>query len=82
MKKYGPTLITIILGVAFLISGNCALRPSTTTKFYILSPLASPAVEKQDEKKKGANEPGSLECFGIIAEYRRYKILCAIAEKV
>jgi len=52
MKKYGATIITIILGVAFLISGSCALRQSTATKFYILSPLTSPAVEKQDEKGK------------------------------
>lgn len=52
MKKYGVALITIVLGVAFLISGSCALRPSTTTKFYILSPLERLAVEKQDQKGK------------------------------
>jgi uncharacterized protein len=52
MKKYCVVLITIILGVTFLISGSCALKSSTTTKFYILSPLASPVVEKQDEKGK------------------------------
>lgn len=50
MKKYCVALITAILGVTFLISGSCALRSSTTTKFYILSPLVSPAIEKQDEK--------------------------------
>jgi uncharacterized protein len=52
MKKYGVVLITIVWVVAFLILGSCALRPSTTTKFYILSPLARPAVEKQDLKGK------------------------------
>jgi uncharacterized lipoprotein YmbA len=52
MKKYCVALITIVLGGTFLISGSCALRSSTTTKFYILSPLARPVVEKQDEKGK------------------------------
>ena len=52
MKKYRVALITIILGVTFLISGSCALRSSIATKFYILSPLAIPVVEKQDEKGK------------------------------
>ena len=50
MKKYYASLTTIILGVIFLISGSCAFRSSTATKFYILSPLARPVVEKQDEK--------------------------------
>ncbi|MBW2603705.1 MAG: membrane integrity-associated transporter subunit PqiC [Deltaproteobacteria bacterium] len=50
MKKYCAAPIAVILGVTFLISGSCALRSSTTTKFYILSPLASPVVEKQNEK--------------------------------
>lgn len=52
MKKYCVALITIILGVTFLISGSCALRSSTATKFYILSPLTRPVVEKQNEKGK------------------------------
>ena len=52
MKKYCRALIAIILGVTFLISWSCALRSSTTTKFYILSPLTRPVLEKQDEKGK------------------------------
>ena len=50
MKKYCTAPITIILGLIFLISGSCALRSSATTKFYMLSPLARPVVETQDEK--------------------------------
>jgi len=52
MKKYCAALIIIILGVTFLISGSCALRSSTATKFYTLNPLAQPVVEKQYEKGK------------------------------
>ena len=52
MKKYYPALTMFILGVISLISGSCALRSSTATKFYILSPLVQPVVEKQDEKEK------------------------------
>jgi uncharacterized lipoprotein YmbA len=51
MRKYYVALITIISGVILLISVSCALRSSTKTKFYILSPLVSPVVEKQDEKE-------------------------------
>jgi uncharacterized lipoprotein YmbA len=59
MKKYRVALITIILGVIFLISGSCALKPSSTaTKFYILSALARPVVEKQDEKEKNCKTIG------------------------
>jgi uncharacterized lipoprotein YmbA len=50
MKKYRTAQIMIILSVSFLISSSCALRRSTNTNFYILSPLARPVVEKQDEK--------------------------------
>lgn len=52
MKKYYVVLITFILGVILLISGSCALRSSTRTKFYILSPLVHPDVETQNEKGK------------------------------
>ncbi len=52
MKKYCVALITIILGGTFLISGSCTLRSSIATKFYVLSPLARPVVEKQDDKGK------------------------------
>ena len=52
MKKYYPALTMLILGVIFLISVGCVLRSNATTKFYILSPLVQPVVEKQDEKGK------------------------------
>ena len=52
VKKYCVAMTTIMLGVILLISGSCALRTSATTKFYILSPLVQPVVEKQDEKGK------------------------------
>jgi len=52
VKKYRVAMTTIILGVIYLISGSCALRTSATTKFYILSSLVHPVVEKQDEKGK------------------------------
>jgi len=52
MKKYYPALTMLILGVISLISVGCVLRSNATTKFYILSPLVQPVVEKQDEKGK------------------------------
>jgi uncharacterized protein len=52
MKNCYVVLIGLMLGVTLLISGSCALRSSSTTKFYILSPLVQPVVEKQDEKGK------------------------------
>ena len=52
MKNCYVVLISLMLGVTLLISGSCALRSSATTKFYILSPLVQPVVEKQDEKGK------------------------------
>ena len=51
-NKYCVVMTTIILGVITLISGSCALRTSATTRFYILSPLVQPVVEKQDGKGK------------------------------
>lgn len=42
----------LISWVMLLISGSCALRPSTRTRFYTLSPLVHPAAEKENEKEK------------------------------
>jgi uncharacterized protein len=58
MNKYFTAPITILLTVSFLISASCALRSSTSTKFYILSPLAHPRVEKQGEKEKKCKSIG------------------------
>jgi len=58
MKKNGVTLITIVLSVVYLISGSCALRSSATTKFYILSPLVNPMVEKENVKEKNCKTIG------------------------
>lgn len=58
VKKYCVAMTPIILGVIYLVSGSCALRTSATTKFYILSPLVHPMVEKQDAKGKQCNTIG------------------------
>ncbi len=52
MKKYHVVLMTLILGIALLITGSCALRSSTKTRFYMLSPLTQPVIEEQDKKCK------------------------------
>jgi uncharacterized lipoprotein YmbA len=52
MKNYYVAMISVMLGVTLLISGSCALRSSSITKFYILSPLVHPVVEKRNEKEK------------------------------
>lgn len=51
MKKHYLALMSFIAGATILISGSCTLRSSSATKFYILSPMARPAVEKQNEHK-------------------------------
>lgn len=59
MKKYYVAPLAIMLGVILLISGSCTLKYSgKKNRFYILSPLAHPAVEKQDEKEKKCKKIG------------------------
>lgn len=39
----------VVAGIIFvLMLGGCTLKPSAPTKFYMLSPLATPGVEKKD----------------------------------
>lgn len=51
MKKYFEALLKLILVVFLLISGGCALRSTTTTRFYTLSPMPH-AVSEQRNKKE------------------------------
>lgn len=48
MKNMGMDR-NFVIGIIFLlILGGCSLKPSAPTKFYMLSPLATPGVEKKD----------------------------------